>query len=110
MSALICSRCDGKGYEPSPTGVPMIGAPSCMACGGARRSLCPEAAERAAMTDGEFWDHVYGGGARGEPYDPDPSEITAQLDPCPVCGERGPCGYDSEGRPLIHTNSVEVDG
>lgn len=28
-------------------------------------------------------------------------------DPCPVCGERGPCGYDVEGYPLIHTVAVQ---
>jgi hypothetical protein len=30
-----CARCDGKGREPSPTGTPQIGAPSCMLCHGA---------------------------------------------------------------------------
>lgn len=35
--------------------------------------------------------------------------INAQLDKqneieaCPVCGATGPCGYDAEGRPLVHT-------
>jgi len=29
-----CRRCKGTKCEPSPTGVPMIGAPRCMRCGG----------------------------------------------------------------------------
>lgn len=29
-----CRRCKGTKREPSPTGVPMIGAPNCMRCGG----------------------------------------------------------------------------
>lgn len=29
-----CPRCDGSGCEPSPTDVPMIGAPTCMSCYG----------------------------------------------------------------------------
>ena len=28
--------------------------------------------------------------------------VQAALNPCEVCGEWGPCGYDQEGRPLIH--------
>jgi hypothetical protein len=29
--------------------------------------------------------------------------------PCPVCHERGACGYDLEGRPLIHVNEGADD-
>jgi hypothetical protein len=28
---------------------------------------------------------------------------------CSVCGEIGPCGFDPEGRPLIHSIPPEVD-
>ena len=31
---ITCTRCGGKGFEPSPTGVPQIGAPKCLVCGG----------------------------------------------------------------------------
>jgi len=27
--------------------------------------------------------------------------------PCPVCGSRGVCGFDSRGRALIHADAVE---
>ncbi len=29
------------------------------------------------------------------------------LEPCALCGEVAACGYDAEGRPMIHTDSVE---
>jgi len=105
----VCHRCGGKGCEPSPDGTPRIGAPSCMLCGGARKAPCPEAAERAAMSDGEFWERIYGPSARPDPHDYDPAHeaIGHQLDPCPTCGERGPCGYDAEGRPMIHTSDAD---
>jgi hypothetical protein len=71
-------------------------------------SLCPEAAYRASLTDGEFWSYVLTGRVDGPDEDPDvPDEIQmAELhlsDPCPECGSRGACGYDAEGRPMIHT-------
>lgn len=31
-------------------------------------------------------------------------------DPCPTCGERGPCGYDQEGRVLVHPTEEADDG
>lgn len=72
-------------------------------------SLCPEAAERAAMSDGEFWERVGCnlGCSPGPDYEPDvPDHIQmADLrlsDPCPECGSRGACDYDAEGRPMIH--------
>lgn len=63
------------------------------------RHLCPEADLRDAMTDEEFWAHVL---ASPEPW-PDEVEVTS-LDgiPCAECGEVGACGYDFEGRPLVH--------
>lgn len=61
------------------------------------------------MTDAEFWERVYGPGARPEPYDYDPAHeaIGPQLDPCPTCGEQGACGWDAEGRPLIHATGAD---
>lgn len=34
-------------------------------------------------------------------------EIAAHpnVEPCPICGKRGPCSRDAEGRPLIHTDT-----
>lgn len=79
-------------------------------------SLCPESANRAAMSDGEFWDHVLLGIKPGEGCDegPDiPDEIEmAELylsDPCPECGATGACGYDDLGRPMIHAISKDGD-
>lgn len=40
--------------------------------------------------------------------DPDIDEITfSDLEPCPVCGEHGPCSYDGEGRPMIHSDAFD---
>ena len=69
---------------------------------------------RAAMTDDEFWHDVARGleqppyqsdDPHGDYYDPDPA--LALPDPCPTCGELGACGYDAEGRPMIHTSPRE---
>lgn len=72
------------------------------------RHLCPEADLRDAMTDGEFWEHVSRNLTGGSDYygpDDDPPDMDVQVSetPCGVCGEHGACGYDAEGRPLIHT-------
>lgn len=39
----------------------------------------------------------------------DEAWLWAQATPCPTCGERGPCGYDAEGRALIHLTPREDD-
>jgi hypothetical protein len=77
------------------------------------RHLCPEADLRDAMSDGEFWDHVaesiLGPGSEPDTDDMEPvgyDELDI-LAPCEVCGESGACGYDSEGRPLIHATPKE---
>lgn len=31
-------------------------------------------------------------------------------DPCPMCGERYACGYDAEGRPLVHVLLLDEEG
>lgn len=41
--------------------------------------------------------------------DQEPDWEPLDLDPCPVCGSDDACGYDSEGRPLIHALGPEVD-
>jgi len=40
-------------------------------------------------------------------FDPDEAGLDA---PCGECGELGACGYDSEGRPMIHATWLEEDG
>ena len=77
-------------------------------------SLCPEAAMRAAMSDGEFWAHVFGLDDHRD-YDPDDDpnvpdlaeyELEARLAiPCPECGQVGACAYDADGRALIHVST-----
>jgi hypothetical protein len=79
-------------------------------------TLCPESAKRAAMSDGEFWEYVLSGasGDRLEDVDePDPNEPwdsgIETTSPCPECGETGACGYDTEGRALVHvTQEAEL--
>jgi hypothetical protein len=76
-------------------------------------SQCPEFEERAAMSDEEFWDHVLQPDRRDAPTqdedfldDSDPG-APFMATPCRVCGESAACGYDSEGRPMIHVLDFE---
>lgn len=39
--------------------------------------------------------------------DPEPEWDSLERHPCPVCGEPGPCAYDTEGRALIHATTEE---
>lgn len=70
------------------------------------RLLCPERAMRDAMTDDEFWAHVADGLSPEQPdeYNPDHDALDAGLtaEPCPECGATGACGWDDEGRPMLH--------
>ncbi len=75
-------------------------------------SLCPEHNKREAMSDAEFWSHVF-----GEPpiemeapftLDDEP-DIIEDSTACTECRSTGPCGYDIEGRPWIHI-ITEKDG
>lgn len=73
-------------------------------------SLCPEAANRAAMRDNEFWAHVYGEDVRPEPYEYDPTHEAIGptiATPCLECGAPGACAFDADGRPLIHAVAVD---
>lgn len=67
--------------------------------------FCASSPEAAVISDGEFWEKVAismgVGGRDDDDYDDD--QQTAQADPCPECGQIGPCAYDVEGRPMIHT-------
>ena len=71
------------------------------------RHLCPEADMRDRMDDGEFWEHVLHGNPLWDaPIDID--DIPHIIDtPCPVCGDTGPCGYDSDGLPYIHVEEAD---
>jgi hypothetical protein len=64
---------------------------------------CTVRDKRCTMNDEEFWDDVFGM--------PDPFAEEVALDecfgidtpnPCPECGASVACGYDSEGRPMMH--------
>lgn len=72
------------------------------------RALCPEADMRDAMSEDDFWAHVF---RQPEPFDdgPELDDTTNQDKPCPLCGEQGACGYDNEGRPLIHALDAQED-
>lgn len=71
------------------------------------RELCPEADPRDAMSDGEFWEHVFGTEGMPDIGDDEPDEPDVQLLPaCSICGSTGPCGFDIDGRPLIHATAV----
>lgn len=69
--------------------------------------ICPDWLRRARMTDEEFWEHVLrnlgGGTSEEEPDYDEPVMVSLDSRPCPVCGEEAQCGYDNEGRPMIHT-------
>lgn len=67
-----------------------------------------------ALDEGDFWQWVF---FRALPTDPRPDDgdddfYAPEPDPldstrCPECGEYGACGYDAEGRPMIHTTTEE---
>lgn len=80
-------------------------------------SICPEAEYRNSLPDFKFWDYVlnWDGGWSNwyqnvyhdldeypELDDPPTSELFSDQT-CSVCRSKGACGYDSEGRPMIHT-------
>ncbi len=78
-------------------------------------ALCPEAEQRDAMTDAEFWEHVLQPHERAdyEPDEPDDGDIAEWATeariatPCPECGQSGACAYDADGRALIHVTESE---
>lgn len=78
-------------------------------------SLCSEAAMRHAMTDAEFWEHVFAPTWIHNPrldqhafdgIDAEEFELMSSINStCTECGESGPCGYDADGRPYLHIAS-----
>ena len=70
--------------------------------------FCASSPEAAAMTDAEFWAHVYPDVEEPiDPYAGEPGPADLIVDPCPVCGVRGICHWDVDGNPMIHI--VEAD-
>lgn len=76
------------------------------------RSRCTEQELRARMSDAEFWEHVLQGGVAQDGDDDGWDELSDtdyddqvdyQMNPCPICGVRGACGYDAMGEPMIHS-------
>ncbi len=77
-------------------------------------SMCPEAVERATMSDAQFWDHVTGAVVEGTVFaeidEHDGLEVPFSAGtPCTECGATAACSYDSEGRPMIHLQAQEAD-
>jgi hypothetical protein len=71
---------------------------------------------RDGMDEVEFWHHV--GRSMGAVIDIDIAddvdqsgldELALAPQPCPVCGSMGACGYDAEGRALIHPDNDYID-
>lgn len=69
----------------------------------------------ALAEDGDFWEWVF---HRRLPTDPYPDDGDDQFfdipeldiqEQCPECGEYGPCGYDAEGRPMVHVVKAGVE-
>lgn len=77
------------------------------------RHLCGEADLRDAMSDEDFWAHVYSrvGPRLEDPWDEGPGDpLTIEngvTNPCPECGGYGACAYDAEGRPMIHARTED---
>ena len=72
------------------------------------RHLCPEADARDAMSDADFWAHVYPQEEYDGPsYNGMDDQAIGPLAYCEMCGSVGACAFDAEGRPLIHPITEE---
>jgi hypothetical protein len=69
---------------------------------------CPKREARSQMTDEEFWTDVTESFLQimDEPIDDFDLDDSHLPYPCPVCRSVEACGYDSEGRPMIHSIPV----
>lgn len=68
-------------------------------------SECTEREYRNSLSEGEFWAHVFQLDYDFyEDYylDDEPPTNEDYPDPCPICRSITACGFDSEGRPMIH--------
>jgi len=67
--------------------------------------VCPEQDKRAAMCEDDFWEYVLNRDVpKMEEDDGGNWEegVSAAADVCSVCGSIAECGWDAEGRALIH--------
>lgn len=64
-------------------------------------SLCPEYDYRQSLSDGDFWEHVFNGGLPEMLFE-EPETDEYIMAPCIHCGSVGACGYDEQGRAMIH--------
>lgn len=78
--------------------------------------LCRNRQTRAAMTDEEFWAHVLRSDSESARNDLDFSDaiddvelVSLDASPCDTCGSKKECGYDEQGRPMIHTTKKGSD-
>lgn len=74
------------------------------------KPFCASSVEAQLLPDEEFWARVFEQGDPSAPFDQDYDfdEVgTWQQTPCRVCGTFGACGYDSEGRVLIHATEED---
>lgn len=69
------------------------------------RHLCGEADLRDAMSDEDFWAHVFPQ-MEWEPTIEEEYEPAAGS-PCDECGAPGACAYDQEGRPMVHAPGLD---
>lgn len=73
--------------------------------------FCASSDAAARMSDAEFWERVAASlqgttveeaEAMHDFYDPNDTLPDFWLAACPLCHAEGACGYDDEGRPMIH--------
>jgi hypothetical protein len=73
-------------------------------------NICPESEFRANLNDQVFWAYVLNRHQEGdnEFFEGLAEEVLDSI-PCKECGSIGACGYDSEGRAMIHTEQESED-
>lgn len=75
--------------------------------------ICPEFEYRNTLSDEDFWAYVFPNSDFPELTDyfdgPDLDDPTVLDTPCPVCHSTTACGYDSEGRAMIHVVEGEKE-
>ena len=72
------------------------------------RHLRPEADKRDAMTDDEFWAHVFPQPEEDAYFADDEVSLTDSGE-CPICGEFGACAFDAEGQAMVHVVAYEEE-